>query len=64
MDDEVLTMLEQELSFFTHTAGKDVIEDLNSYQVRELINLVNEPSELNVINEDAYKNATTKWRSK
>lgn len=64
MDDEVLTMLEQELSFFTHTAGKDVIEDLNSYQVKELINLVNEPSELNVINEDAYKNATTKWRSK
>ncbi len=65
LDDEVaLTMLEQELSFFTQSAGKDIIEDLNSYQVKELISLVNEPSELNVINESDYQNATEKWRSK
>ena len=63
-DEEVLMMLEQELSFFTQTAGKDFTENLNSYQVKELISLLNEPSELNVINEDAYKNATEKWRSK
>lgn len=63
-DEEVLAMLEQELSFFTQTAGKDIIEDLNSYQTKELISLLNEPSEQNVINEDDYKNATEKWRSK
>ena len=63
-DEEVLMILEQELSFFTQIAGKDITEDLNSYQVKELISLLNEPSELNVINEDDYKNATEKWRSK
>ena len=63
-DEEVLIMLEQELSFYTQTAGKDITGNLNSYQVKELISLVNEPSELNVINEDDYRNATEKWRSK
>ncbi len=63
-DDEVLTMLELELSFFTHANGNDIVEGLNLYQIKELMNLVNEPSELDVINEDAYRNATEKWRSK
>ena len=63
-DEEVLAILEQELSFFTQIAGKDITEDLNSYQVKELISLLNEPSELNVMNEDDYKNATEKWHSK
>ena len=63
-DEEVLAMLEQELSFFTQTDGKDITEDLNSYQTKELISLLNEPSGQNVINEDDYKNATDKWRSK
>jgi hypothetical protein len=63
-DEEVLIMLEQELSFFTQTAGKDITENLNSCQVKELISLVNEPSERNVINEDDFKTATEKWRSK
>ena len=63
-DEEVLMILEQELSFFTQIAGKDITVNLNSYQVKELISLLNEPLELNVINEDEYKNATEKWRSK
>jgi hypothetical protein len=64
LNDDELTMLEQELSFFTHAAGKDITDDLNSDQVKELVSLVNEPSELNVIDETDYRNATSKWRSK
>lgn len=63
-DDEVLTMLEQELSFFTHNNGKDIVDGLNSYQLEELRNMVNEPSEKDVVNEDSYVNATSKWRTK
>ena len=63
-DDEVLTMLEQELSFFTRNKGKDIVDGLNLYQLKELIDMVNEPSEQDVVNEDSYMNATSKWRSK
>lgn len=62
-DDEVLTMLEQELSFFTRNKGKDIVDGLNLYQLKELIDMVNEPSEQDVVNEDSYMNATSKWRS-
>jgi len=41
-DDEVLSMLEQELSFFTRNKGKDIVDGLNSYQLKELIDMVNE----------------------
>lgn len=61
-DDEVLTMLEQELSFFTRNKGKDIVDGLNVYQLKELIDMVNEPSEQDVVNEDSYMNATSKWR--
>ena len=63
-NEEVLEMLEKELSFFIETNEKDISNDLDSYQTEELIGLLNEPSEQNVINEDDYKNATDKWRSK
>jgi len=63
-DDEVLTMLEQELSFFTRNKGKDIVDGLNVYQLKELIDMVNEPSEQDVVNEDSYRYATSKWRSK
>ena len=62
--DEVLTMLEQELSFFIHNEGTDILDVLNSYQTNELISLFNEPSEKDIVDESTFKNATKKWRLK
>ncbi|HUH33352.1 MAG TPA: hypothetical protein VLZ28_05320 [Daejeonella sp.] len=64
LDDDQLTMLEQEISFFTQSAQKDIVDDLSPDQLKELISLVNEPAEVNVISETDYKNATSRWRSK
>ncbi len=61
---DVLTMLEQELIFFTHLNGSDIVDGLSHYQTKELISLVNEPSDSEIINEDEYLKATSKWRSK
>lgn len=63
-DEDALIMLEQELSFFTHMNGKDITDVLKPYQVDELTNMVNEPSDLETVNEDEYKKATAKWRLK
>lgn len=57
-DEDALIMLEQELSFFTHINGKDITDVLKAYQVDELASMVNEPSDLNTVNEDEYKKAT------
>lgn len=61
---DILTMLEQELVFFTHLNGSDIVDGLNHYQTNELISLVNEPSDSETINEEEYLKATRKWRSK
>jgi hypothetical protein len=61
-DEDALIMLEQELSFFTHVNGQDIADVLKPYQVIELTNMVNEPSDLNTVDENEYKKATAKWR--
>ncbi|MGY4384601.1 hypothetical protein ACVWYN_001627 [Pedobacter sp. UYP24] len=61
-DEDALIMLEQELSYFTRANGKDIVDSLKPYQLAELTGMVNEPSELDTVNEDAYKKATAKWR--
>jgi hypothetical protein len=63
LNDDELSMLEQELSFLSHTDGKDIVDGLNAHQVQELISLMNEPDD-DVISEADYKNATERWRSK
>lgn len=64
LNDDQLTILEQELSFLAHSGGKDIVDDLSPDQLKELISLVNEPAEVDVINEIDYQNATARWRSK
>jgi hypothetical protein len=44
--------------------GKDITDVLKPYQVDELTNMVNEPSDAETVNEDEYKKATAKWRLK
>lgn len=63
-DEDALFMLEQELSFFTHVNGKDIVDVLKPYQLTELNSMVNEPSDLDTIDEEGYKKATKKWRLK
>lgn len=63
-DDEVLIMMEQELSFFNADSKSDILDGLNLFQVNELISLANEPSEKNSVNEVSYMDATRKWRLK
>ncbi|WP_316812893.1 hypothetical protein [Pedobacter heparinus] len=63
-DEDALIMLEQEVSFFTHMNGKDIADSLTPYQVDELTSMVNEPSDVDTVNEDEYKKVTAKWRLK
>jgi hypothetical protein len=63
-DEDALIMLEQELSFFIHKNGKDIVDGLKPHQLEELTNMVNEPSDFDTVNESEYKRATAKWRLK
>lgn len=63
-DEGALIMLEQEVSFFTRLNGKDIADVLSPYQVDELTSMVNEPADLDTVNEDEYKRVTSKWRLK
>lgn len=63
-DKDTLLMLKRELSFFKQIDGSDILDGLKPYQLNELTSLANEPSDLDVVNEDDYKMATKKWRSK
>lgn len=62
-DENILTMLEEELSYHLHTKG-DITDDLTPYELNELITLASEPTDKDTISLEEYRKATEKWRTK
>ncbi len=63
-NEDVLALLEQELSFFINSHSSDITDGLSSYQIDELISLAQEPSDKDTVTEEEYRKATGKWRTK
>ncbi len=62
-DENILTMLEEELSY--HLQNKtDITDELTPYELDELITLANESSDKDTVSLDEYKKATERWRTK
>lgn len=62
-DENVLIMIEEELSLHVHNKI-DLDKELNPSDLEELIMLANEPSDKNTVSMDEYRKATERWRTK
>ena len=63
-DEEVLSMLKEECTFYSAPKQKDIIDDLSPEQLKELEEQLNEEPLKDTISLDEFKEATAKWRTK
>ncbi len=63
-DEQTLEMLQETLGYYTHNAGKDITDDLDKYQMQELITLVEEPAEKDTISEEEFRKLFARWGTK
>lgn len=62
-DEQLLELVKADIEYFSDK-NTDILDDLNSTDREELLNLLNEPDEKDTLTEDEYKAATAKWRTK
>ena len=62
-DEQLLELVKADIEYF-RDKNTDILDDLNSTDREELLNLLNEPDEKDTLTEDEYKAATAKWRTK
>jgi len=63
-DEELLSMVKEDMAFYKTTKDADVTNNLSSKQIRELEELAAEPDEKNTMTLDEFNKATDKWRTK
>ncbi len=61
-DEHLLELVKADIEYFNN--GVDILDELNSADKQELLNLLNEPDEKDTLNADEFKEATSKWRTK
>ncbi|MEO6187319.1 MAG: hypothetical protein ABIO82_06445 [Ginsengibacter sp.] len=60
--EHLLELIKADIEYFNN--GVDILDELNSADKQELLNLLNEPDEKDTLNADEFKEATSKWRTK
>jgi hypothetical protein len=63
-NEELLSLLKEDLVFYGNTKYNDVTDRLNSKQLKELELLANEDDFKDTVTLEEFKKATEKWRSK
>ncbi len=63
-NEELLSLLKEDLVFYGNTKNNDVTDRLNSKQLKELELLANEDDFKDTVTLEEFKKATEKWRSK
>jgi hypothetical protein len=62
-DEDILTMLEDELSYHLHPE-RDITDELTPTELEELKLLASETTHENTVSLDEFKKATDRWRTK
>ncbi len=63
-DENILNMLKEDISTYTKTSGKDILDELTPEQVKELDEAIKDVDEGNLVSWDKYVKATERWRTK
>ena len=63
-DEEVLSMLKEECTFYSTSKQKDITDDLSPEQLKELEEQLKEDLLKDTVSLDEFKEATAKWRTK
>jgi len=63
-DEQTIEMLEETLAYYTHNGNKDITDGLDSYQMKELDTLMQEPLEKDTISEEEFKKLFARWGTK
>lgn len=62
-NEQLLELVKADIEYF-NDKNTDILDELNTTDREELLNLLNEPDEKDSFTEDEYKAATSKWRIK
>lgn len=60
-NEQLLELVKADIEYF-NDKNTDILDELNTTDREELLNLLNEPDEKDSFTEDEYKAATSKWR--
>jgi len=63
-DEEVLSMLKEECTFYSTSKQKDITDDLSPEQLKELEEQLKDDPLKDTVSLDEFKEATAKWRTK
>ena len=63
-NEELLSLLKEDIHFYTGTKGADVTDHLNDEQFADLKALAEEPGEKDTMSVEEFTVATQKWRTK
>ena len=62
-DESILIMLEEEIAYRLYNKT-DITDELTPFELNELIELANEPTDKDTITLSEYKKVTERWRTK
>ena len=63
-DEELLSLLKEDFTFYGNIKNKDITDQLSSEQLKELEMLANEDELKDTVTLDGFTKATDKWRLK
>jgi hypothetical protein len=63
-DEELLSMVKEDMVFYNTSKGTDITDSLSDEQILELERLASEPDEKDTISLKEFNKATDKWRTK
>ncbi len=63
-DEEILSMVKEDMAFYKTSKSKDITDSLSDEQVKELEKLASEPDEKDTMTLKEFNKATDKWRMK
>ncbi len=63
-DEELLSLLKEDMAFYKTSSGKDITDSLSDEQVKELEKLASEPDDKDTMTRKEFNKATDKWRTK
>lgn len=63
-DEELLSLLKEDFTFYGTIKNKDITDQLSSEQLKKLEMLANEDELKDTVTLDEFKKATDKWRLK
>ena len=63
-DEELLSLVKEDMAFYKMSKGVDITDSLSDEQVKELERLASEPDEKDTMTLKEFNKVTDKWRTK